>query len=578
MIKNTREGFKMPQTAICQEQILSEEYYDFIIGPSGDGDITRLSSEPLCEQHIGFWYKAVYLEREIAEPLTLDRFFYNSIPKCYTLLDMEAMNQAGISQVQNYPNLELKGEGVMIGFVDTGIDYENPIFRNADGTTRIAGIWDQTQQDGIAPRGFAYGSEYTQQMLNKALEQEYPVTEVPSVDMIGHGTFLASVSAGGPDLKQQFVGAAPKATIAMVKLKPAKNYLKQYYFIKENTPCYQENDIMAGIAYLNELAETKGLPLSICVALGTNMGGHNGRAPLVSVLDRYGNMSNRVVVIGGGNEANQRHHFLGKIETMSEKEEVEIRVGTDTTGYSMELWTTIPNVFTISLLSPSGERIPNIPIRVAKSAVYEFVLDKTKVSIDYRLVVEKTNSELIFFRFEKPTPGIWKVIVEPLQLVDGIFHCWLPVTEFLTGEVYFLQSNPNYTLTEPASALTPITVSYYDGTNNSIAISSGRGYTRNEQIKPDFATVGVEVLGATSRNLFATRTGSSIAAGITAGASALVMEWIVYQLELFGVDSIQIKSLLILGTERDKTRAYPNREWGYGTLNLFRMFEELRQL
>ena len=81
-----------------------------------------------------------------------------------------------------------------------------------------------------------------------------------------------------------------------------------------------------------------------------------------------------------------------------------------------------------------------------------------------------------------------------------------------------------------------------------------------------------------ARNQFAQRTGSSIAAGITAGASALLLEWIVYQLGEGEADSIQVRNLLTLGTERLADELYPNRTWGYGRLNLYQTFEELRRL
>ena len=80
------------------------------------------------------------------------------------------------------------------------------------------------------------------------------------------------------------------------------------------------------------------------------------------------------------------------------------------------------------------------------------------------------------------------------------------------------------------------------------------------------------------RNQFVKRTGSSISAGITAGAAALLLEWIIYQLGQTSADSIQIRNLLTLGTERNENEVYPNRTWGYGRLNLYRTFEELRRL
>ena len=137
-----------------------------------------------------------YVEQVLADPLDFGSFTYSSIPQCYTLLDMEAMGQAGITPVQNYPTLELMGENVMIGFVDTGIDYTHPVFRELDGRTRIEAIWDQTVQSGSPPEGFAYGTEFTEEQINEALAEENPLSVVPSSDDTGHGTYTASLAAG----------------------------------------------------------------------------------------------------------------------------------------------------------------------------------------------------------------------------------------------------------------------------------------------------------------------------------------------------------------------------------------------
>lgn len=562
---------------LCRTRIVSEEYRDFIVGKGRNPIFNNIAPDQKCTQEAGFGYYCVYIERANGDPINLERFSYNAIPNCYTLLDMETLNQAGISQIQNYPTLQLKGQGVMIGFVDTGIDYTNPVFRNLDGSTRIEAIWDQSIQTGEVPEGMLYGSLYEREQINEALRSESPEEIVPSQDVDGHGTFLASIAAGGADVSNQFLGAAPESTIAVVKLKEAKQYLKDYYFIGRDTKCYQETDVMLGLRFLDELAKARNMPLVLCIALGTNMGGHNTTTPLASVLEMYSNMVKRAIVIGGGNEASQRHHYLGNIAAVTESREVEIQVNNESEGFVLELWTEIPNILGVSVISPSGEQIPRVPIRQRSSEVYQFVFERTEVQIDYRLLVESTNSELIMFRFARPANGVWKIVVEPVQVADGIFHMWLPVREFLSGEVYFLQSDPDYTITSPGNAVAPITTAYYNGADNSIDINSGRGYTRNERIKPDFASPGVNVLGASVRGQFVRRTGSSIAAGVTAGAAALLLEWIVYQLGNEGIDSIQIKSLMILGTVRNPLDTYPNREWGYGRMNLYRTFDEVRR-
>lgn len=568
----------MPELSICRERILSNNYYDFISNQLGMDEFENIVTEDTCTQQTEFIYNIVHVEREVAEPLTFERYSYNAIPKCYTLIDTDAMTQAGILQVQNYPTLDLQGSGVMIGFIDTGIDYQNPVFRNLDGSTRIAGIWDQTIQEGVPPRGLLYGTEYRREQIDEALRNENPFQVVPSRDEQSHGTFLASIAAGGPNEENQFIGAAPDATIAMVKLKPAKQYLKDFYEIHTDAECYQETDIMLGLKYLNQLAEEQGLPLVICIAIGTNQGGHSGLSPLIGLLEVYSNLAQRAIVIGAGNEANQRHHYLGQAQNVNDIKEVEIRVASEVSGFCMELWTENPNIMNVTVVSPSGGRTPIFPVRSNQTQDYRFIFEGTEITIDYKLFLERSNAELIFFRLRNPTEGIWKVIVTPVQVAEGTFHLWLPMTEFLQNEVYFLESNPDYTITEPGSAITAMTVGFYNGSDNSVAISSGRGYTRNRAIKPNFVAPGVNVTGAVARNLFAERTGSSIAAGITAGAAALLLEWIVYRLEQGAADSIQIRNLLTLGTERTDGEVYPNRTWGYGRLNLYQVFEELRRL
>lgn len=563
--------------AICKERILAEDYRDFIVTDTLPLPLASIPSNQLCEQNADFNYRCIYVSNILADPVDMDRYAYVSIPKCYSLLSMEALSQTGILPIQNYPTLQLKGKNVMIGFVDTGIDYANPIFRNLDGSTRIAGIWDQTIQSGIPPEGFVYGTEYTQSMIDNALSSSTPLSIVPSMDELGHGTFLTSLAAGSGNPEEQFLGAAPESTIAVVKLKQAKQYLRDFYLIPESAPCYQDTDILLALRYLNKLAARYEMPLVICIALGTNMGGHTNLLPLSLVLENYSALNSRIPVIGVGNEADQRHHFSYPLVNGALPTTVEIRVGENVAGFVMELWTEIPNVLSLTLTSPSGETTNPISVKTNYALVYNFVFEKTQISVKYRFIVGGSTSELAFFRFQFPSPGIWKLTVTPVRALSGLFHIWLPVKEFIGGEVFFLNSDPYYTLTNPGNTISTIVVSYYNGTDNSIALGSGRGYTRYEQINPDITAPGINVKGALPNGRYAVRSGSSISTGITAGATALILEWIRYQLGTPRIDSYQVKSLLILGATRPPTMTFPNREWGYGQLNLYNTFEEARR-
>ncbi len=563
---------------ICRNQILSEDYRDFIGDHVRTSFFDSLMQTDHCEQDAGYDYKCFYFPAAAADPVTLTRYSYNSIPKCYAPVSMETLNQTGILPVQNYPTLQLKGNGILIGFLDSGIDYTDNVFRSLDGQTRIMAIWDQTLQSGTPPEGFSYGSEFTQTQINEALRLEDPLSLVPATDETGHGTYAASLAAGGASASDQFLGAAPEASIAVVKLKQAKKYLRDYYFIPETSICYQETDLMLGLKYLNNLADSLGMPLVVCITCGSTMGGHIGTLPFPFLIDGYGSRANHITVIGTGNEADKRRHYFNTLENDDDTKTVELRVGENISGFSLELWTEVPNILSISIISPSGENTSRIPFRVGTSAEIDFLFERTKVSIDYRLLVEKSNAELVFFRFNTPAPGIWKILVEPLTIADGRFHMWLPMTEFLSGEVFFLESDPYYTLTNPANADSPVVVSYYDGNTGAVSQTSGRGYTRTGRLKPDITAPGVNVVGALPGGRFPPRTGSCISSAITAGAVALMLEWLLDIQEVPGIDSFQIKSLLILGAVRPGTMEYPNREWGYGQLNLYNTFETMRQL
>ena len=180
----------------------------------------------------------------------------------------------------------------------------------------------------------------------------------------------------------------------------------------------------------------------------------------------------------------------------------------------MELWTELPNLLALSIESPTGQTIGPVSLRRGIGE-YVFVFEQTRVIFNYRVLVETTGAQLAFFQFDRPGSGIWKIIPETLELGNGIFHIWLPMEEFLTGNVYFIRANPEYTVMEPGDTGAVVCAAYYNGKENSIAVSSGRGYTRDNRIKPDFAAPGINVTGINLKGQFVARSGSSIAVGIT---------------------------------------------------------------
>lgn len=545
--------------ADCREEIYSNDYYDFIVNYA---EVTSVPDAGNCIQRIDEDYDIFYYSREGLPSLSLRSYAYTSIPKCFGLLNRTALEASGIIRMQNQPALALKGNGVMVGFVDTGIDYTNPLFQYADGSTRIKYLWDQTIQNGKTPVGILYGAEYTEENINAALNSDNPYEIVPSRDENGHGTFLAGVACGGENIEQDFIGAVPQSEIVVVKLKEAKQYLKDFFFVPEGLPVFQENDVMMAVSYLNGLATIHNMPLVICFGLGSSIGSHGRGGILPSYLSSIGNRRKRVIVTATGNEANSRHHFQGQIPGTGEYEEVELNVEENMDGFFIELWADAPELYAVAVVSPTGEQIPRIPVRAGASEEFNFVFEGTTVSIDYRLEARELASQLIYFRFIRPKKGLWMIRVYPQSVVTGVYHMWLPMRQMTGGNVFFLRSNPNVTLTTPSAASQVITAGGYNPANDSIYTDSGRGFTINGEIKPDFAAPAVNVFGPGLRGTYITYTGTSAAAAITAGACAQILQWAIVDQNNPIISSEGIKNMLIRGTRKASDRIYPNREWG----------------
>ena len=553
----------------CKEKILSNDYYDVII----DFPVWVLGdySERQCHVSVENFYNFIYYPRnELGDPQV---YFssYRSVPKLYGLMqegvgiggfDPNNLIASGIPQVQREP-LALTGRGVVICVIDTGIDYTNPVFRNEDGSSRILAIWDQTVQTGEPPEGFLYGTEYTREDINRALQSEDPYSVVPSRDEIGHGSSVASVAAGsrlGGGLT--FQGAAPDADIVVVKLKECKQYLRDFYMIPRTVPAYQENDIMLAVQYADSFSEPFRRPVVICLGLGTNSGDHNGRSPLGRYLNAIAVRRNRAVVVAGGNEGNAAHHFHGQLNNQgmggANSRTVEVRVEQGADGFFLELWGSLPDIFTVSVRTPGGESIPPVRLGLQDSITYSFIYERSRVTIAGFLVEPDSGEELILMKVQDPTAGIWTFQVEAAgEIHNGEFNMWLPIRQFLSAPVYFLESSPYITLTEPSMASSVICVSTYDAANNSFYINSGRGFSRCGTIRPDFAAPGVDVSTINGR-----LSDSSLAAAITTGAVAQFMQWAVVERNNIVVESREIKNYFIRGASRSFDMTYPNREWG----------------
>lgn len=573
----------------CSEIITDENIYDFILENNPRIlDINPITEETCIEEvdenwsvgYGGFWpgYR-----------MNVGDLGYQTIPKLYAPVDTTSMDQSGITATLNQPFLDVKGQGVIIGFIDTGIDYTLDIFKFSETQSKIAVIWDQTIKHETGGNNIdnalydmmlpSYGTFYTRERIDAALTAavsgQNPYDYVKTTDEIGHGTFLAGIAAG--TTTPEFTGAAPGAEIAMVKLKPAKKYLRDFFLVNENAVLYQESDIMLGVRFLLDYADLRRMPLVICLGLGTGSGPRNGATPLGSVLSTAARRTNVAVVTAVGNEANNRGHFSGMAKSGGEPVTVEINVGEGERGFVAELWANTLDVLSVSLMSPSGEVVPRIPARVGDTHVFRFLLEGSEVSVDYKVVEHFVGEELIFMRFVTPRQGIWTIKVYSLTSITGEFNVWLPMKQVLSGDTFFLSSNPATTLIEPSADREVITVGGYNHMTGGDYIDSGRGYTSLGNVKPDITAPAVNVYGPKPRGGYTYMTGTSVAAAHVAGAAALIFTWGVFFGNVPLMTTSDIKYILVRGADRSSGQEYPNNIQGYGKMNLINSFLQLRE-
>ena len=554
----------------------SQRFGDFIVKYMQNVKDTMELFSGTSFQAINEIFGVLYVPLESMGELEVTGTSYNSIPKCYTYMDMEAAGASGITRLHDHPYLKLRGKGTAVAVIDSGIDYQNAVFRNAGGS-RIAYLWDQSLEDGtdIAGTEVPYGRLFRKNDIDQALAFEDPFSVVPSRDTNGHGTALAGIAAGNMVPGENFTGAAPEATLIIIKVKPAKQYLRNFYLYPPDAEVFQENDVMMAIAYAISWAKKLEMPLSICLGIGSSQGAHLGTNALSQYVDYVANFSKVSVSVAAGNEGNTRSHSTGIFSQEREQIVTELRVAEREQGFTMEFWGEPPEIYGLSIQSPTGEILEVSSSIGSRTQELSFVFVETKVYVNYILIERQTGYSLVYIRFFHPASGIWKIFTQARNRQNVQFHMWLPVEGLISQDTYFLEPSPYTTVTAPGDARNSITATAYQHRDGSIYIAAGRGYTPDGMITPHLAAPGVNVKVPLVRGDFGTRSGTSISAAQTAGIAALLFEWAIIRDNQPFFTGSSVKYYLQRGARREENMQYPNPEWGYGKVDLYHTFELL---
>lgn len=491
---------------------------------------------------------------------------YYRIPYLYSQSAIPTSGIYGIDKIIYNTHLDIRGKGVLVGILDSGINYLHSSFINKDGTSKIQYIWDQTEKGNI-PEGFLYGAEYTNEMINKAIKSPDPYEVVPSRDEIGHGTFIAGVAAGNNH--ETYSGVAPNADLVVVKLKQAKPLLRELFLVEDSAIAYQSTDIIFGIEYLVSKAVELERPLVILFAGETNIGTHDGTAFVEQVLFYYGRSFGIATVTSAGNEGGAMHHYHLRERERLDKVRVDINVGSRQKGFVTTLYTNSVSLYEIEVISPSGQSTDRLSLIDGERKVFT-TKEGSELSVEYTSALVNSANQGVLIRLKDPTAGLWTFVVYGEDLGRNDFDVWLPVKPFITEDTYFLQPTPYTTLTVPSTHPGVITVGGYDTNTGGLYVPSGRGYTRDQQVKPDIVAPAVNIKGPDKEGKEATVTmsGTSAAAAITAGACALLFEWGIVKENYPEMNTLTLNTFLRRNATRRVNLKYPNPNWGYGELDL----------
>lgn len=447
-----------------------------------------------------------------------------------------------VQQGMNNP-FGLFGKGTIVAVIDTGIRAESMEFRNADGSTRILNIWDQTT-----------GTEYDRSQIDEVLQNETKDTAgIPGADVLGHGTQVAAIACGSS-------GVAAQADILVVKLGLAA---------KNGFP--RTTQLMEALDYVVRKAIDYGKPLAVNISFGNNYGDHTGSSLLENFINDIADSWKCSICIGSGNEGLGAVHTGGTL-TEDMEETVELAVSSYETGLSIQIWKDYWDDIAVEIIAPSGRNLGRIQensrvsrIRYEDMELLTYFGEPSPFRIRQEIYIDMIPQTVYI------QSGLWKFRLIPRSIRNGRYDMWLPAQGALNFGTGFTSPDSASTFTIPSAAAKAVTVGAYDAGTGSAAPFSGRGYIveigGSLMVKPELAAPGVNVL-VPSVSGMARVNGTSYATPFVTGSAALLMEWGIVRGNDAFLYGEKLKAYLIKGAEPLAGAAVPDTQTGWGRLCL----------
>lgn len=482
----------------------------------------------------------------------LPQILYIEMPHYISFEILSGKRSSCITQV-TLPPLSLTGNGVLVGFVDSGIDLTHPDFQDSNGNSRVLFLWDQTR-DEDPPDGYLFGTEYNNEQINETLR----AGKTLSKDESGHGTAAAGIACGnGNASKGRYRGIAPETELIVVKMRKNKGLYPR------------TTELISGIDYCIRKALKFNRPLVLNISFGNNYGSHTGNSLSELYLNRVSLLGRISIIAASGNEGASPIHTLGFLD---QTVNVDFSISERQTSLNMQLWKDYADDVRIRLRAPYGTEYTLSD----KFGTNMEVLDQTQIAFYNSAPSPFQRLQEYYFEFFPIadsfylTSGVWSLIIEPISIKNGTFEMWLPAASSLNGATRFLSPDPYNTLTVPSSANSVITVGAYDAKTNTPADFSGRGAASmpNLLTKPDLVAPGVSVIVPSFPGGYQTVSGTSFAAPFVTGSAALLMEWGIVKRNNLFLYGEQLKAWLIAGAKELPGYPTPNPRTGWGALCL----------
>lgn len=520
--------------------------WEVIFRYSGTLDTIKRSETTVIEP-LSMGYAIAYIkENELDTFSRNEQVIFIEKPKNLLLNRQPSIAASCMLSVKN-PPLSLTGRGVFVAVIDTGIDIFHPDFIDDDGNTKIYELWDQTVS-GTPPSPFVNGNVYTRKEINAVLHSENGRRMFESRDNSGHGTHVASICAGRN-------GVAPEAELIVVKLGDTR---------ERGFP--RTTQMMTALQYVISTASKLTKPVAINISYGHNYGDHRGNSLLETFVSQIAGQWKCSICIGTGNEGNSGRHKQGKIAAKTEN--ILFNIAPFEQNLNLQIWKDFVDTFQMVLISPSGTR-HEITDQQGKS---QYMYGNKMVFVYNGYPTPYNVRQEIYFSFipmegEYIESGQWELQISPVDIRNGEYQMWLPVSAGSNQETRFLEPDKVFTLTIPSTARNVISVGAYDVRYQTYADFSGRGDQKFCVNKPDLVAPGVGILAAAVGGGESVLSGTSMATPFVAGSAALLMEWGIIRGNDPYLYGERMKAYFHRGARQmNGFRDYPNDEIGYGRL------------